>query len=215
MIVTASYQGFEVTFNEDGWFNATVVAEKFGKRVADWLENRETKQYMDAVARLLNVPDLAHLIRARRGRNGGTWLHPKLAVAYGRWISPDFAAWCDFQIDAILHGKHPRFDWKRSRHAAASSFKVMSEALRIVREEQGKVSASHHYINEARLVNWAISGEFKGLNRESLSGNELDLLAKLEVRNSVLLGRGLAYADRKQMLEQFVVDHKTPVRQIA
>ncbi|MBF0421185.1 MAG: KilA-N domain-containing protein [Magnetococcales bacterium] len=247
MIVSASYQGLEVTFNEDGWFNATLVAERFGKEVYSWLRQRDTVEYMTVLAvdlgkinsdsveemniikqlestsaasqaKLLTLAKKTGLVRTKSGpleNGGGTWLHSKLAVVFARWLDIRFAVWCDLQIDKILSGSHPHFDWKKSRHAAASSFKVMSEALRIVREEQGKIAASHHYINEARLVNWAISGEFKGMDRESLSSNELDLLAKLEVRNSVLLGRGLAYTDRKQMLEQFVVDHKTPIRQIA
>jgi hypothetical protein len=91
----------------------------------------------------------------------------------------------------------------------------MSEALRLVREEQGKVAAAPHYINEARLVNHALSGEFKSLDREKLTDTELDLLAKLEVRNSVLLGRNIPYADRKKLLEQCVIDHQKPAREIA
>ena len=91
----------------------------------------------------------------------------------------------------------------------------MSEALRLVREEQGKVAAAHHYINEARLVNHALSGEFKSLDRGRLTETELDLLAKLEVRNSVLLGRNIPYADHKKLLEQCVIDHQRPTKEIA
>lgn len=205
-IVKAEYQGREVSITEDGWLNATQEAEKHGKRVADWLENQETKVYLSALAAHLNVPKERDLIRARRGRNGGTWLHPKLTVAFARWLSPDFAVWCDLLLDSLFQGKHPHFDWKRLRHEATSSFKVMNDALKLVREEQGKVAASHHYTNEARLINWALTGEFKGLSRDALPLEELDLLAKLEVKNSVLIGRGLVYAARKTILEQYAID---------
>jgi hypothetical protein len=205
-VIKLDYHGLNVGFTEDGWFNATEAGAKFGKRVADWLENQDTQDYMAALARHLNMPDLAHLIRAKRGRNGGTWLHPKLAVAFGRWLSPDFAAWCDTQLDALLRGTHPHYDWKRTRHAATASFKVMNEALRLVREEQGKMAVSHHYVNEARLVNWAVTGDFRGLDRNALPLHDLDLLAKLETKNAVLISRGVPYADRKKMLVQHALD---------
>lgn len=38
----------------------------------------------------------------RGGRSPGTWLHPKMAVAFARWLSDDFGVWCDLQIDAII-----------------------------------------------------------------------------------------------------------------
>ena len=64
----------------------------------------------------------------------------------------------------------------------------------------------YHYSNEARLVNWALFGEFKKLERDRLSSQELDLLAHLEERNAVLLGRGLPYEQRKPMLKQYAMD---------
>ena len=117
-----------------------------------------------------------------------------------------FAIWCDRQIRALLAGQHPHFDWKRLRHEASSSFKVMQDILAAVRTDQGKSTASHHFINEARLVNWALAGEFAKLDRETLSVHELDLLAKLELKNATLIGRGMAYADRKKILEATALD---------
>lgn len=42
-LLKAEYHSIAVTFTEDAWFNATEVADKHGKRVADWLENSETQ----------------------------------------------------------------------------------------------------------------------------------------------------------------------------
>jgi hypothetical protein len=151
-------------------------------------------------------------VKVQRGtKTPGTWLHPDLAIPFARWLDVRFSIWCDQQIKKILSSTHPHFDWKKIRHEASSSFKVMNEALRMVREEQGKVSANHHYSNEARLINWALAGEFKGLDRNSLSLEELDLLAKLEIKNGVLISRGLTYQDRKKMLEQYALDLRKPV----
>ncbi|OAM32416.1 hypothetical protein A7P96_02000 [Eikenella sp. NML03-A-027] len=40
----------------------------------------------------------------RGGIEQGTWLHPKLAVHFARWLDPKFAVWCDEQIEQILSG---------------------------------------------------------------------------------------------------------------
>lgn len=208
-IVRAEYNGIEISFSEKGWFNATQAALRFGKRPLDWLRLDDTKKYIAALCEKYEV-DETHFIKTQRGKKnglqGGTWLSPKLAIAFARWLDVHFAVWCDEQIEALLRGNHVHYDWKRMRHEASSSFKVMNEALRLVREEQGKISENHHYSNEARLINWALTGDFKGLDRGTLSSSDLDLLAKLEVKNSVLISRNLIYQDRKKMLEQYAID---------
>lgn len=210
-LVVSNYQGLDVSFSEEGWFNATVVAEKFGKRPVDWLALESTKEYVSALSGHLNCEPKS-LLKTKRGKHGGgTWLHPKLAVRFAQWLDVNFAVWCDLQIDALLRGSHPIYDWKRVRHEASSSFRVMSAVMQMQRQLQGKSTEPHHYVNESRLVNWALTGEFKKVDRDGLSFAELDLLAKLEERDAVLLGCGLAYDDRKLALERFVVAWRTPL----
>lgn len=203
-IIIAEYGGMEVTFTEEGWFDATSVAKRYGKRPVDWLKNADTKEYLQALAKALGISDPRSLIRAKR--NSGTTMHPKLGVRFAQWLDVDFAVWCDMQIDKVLRGQ--TLDWKRCRHEAASSYKVMGEVLQMTRDAAGKKSAPYHYMNEARLVNQAITGEFKGLDREALSSLELDLLAKLEVKNAALIATGHEYAERKVKLMAFVAAWK-------
>jgi KilA-N domain len=52
--------------------------------------------------------DENQLVIVKKGsveNGGGTWLHPKLAIDFARWLSPDFAVWCDLQIEKILRLK--------------------------------------------------------------------------------------------------------------
>lgn len=88
-------------------------------------------------------------------------------------------------------------DHKRLRHEAAASFKVMAQVLLLRRNQDGKKCAPHHFMNEARMINHALTGEFKGLNRDDLTIEQLDALAKLEVNNAVLIASGRPYQDRK------------------
>ena len=219
-LILLDYDGIEVRLNEDGWFNATIASAKFNKRPNDWLFLDSTKEYIDALMRFLDFPDRTCLIKTKSGRpslitrnpgNYGTWFHPKLAVPFARWLDVNFAIWCDIQIDKIVKGTHPHFDWKRVRHEATSSYKVMNAVLQLVRQNNGKPTQFFHYANEAKLVNWAITGEFKPLDRDGLNHEELDLLAKLEERNAVLVGCGLNREDRKLALSKFATEFKCPI----
>jgi hypothetical protein len=195
-LIKAEFNGNLMQFNNDGWFNATAAADQFGKRVGDWVDLPSTKEY----AEKLNTRISGNLIQAKRGKNGGTWLHPKLAVVFARWLSVDFAIWCDDQIDGIIHGTPEQTDWKKLRHEAAATYKVMSAMLEMKRQLDGKETKPHHYANEAKLVNWALTGEFKPIDRDSLSDSDLDTLARLEAMNSLLLGQGYDRDKRKEVL---------------
>lgn len=197
-----TFNDHAITFQTDGWFNATEAAEKFGRRVDHWLKTAETQSYIAALCDISNTPEKGYL-KTKRGAGGGTWLHPKLAVNFARWLDPRFAVWCDLQIDELLRGKT---NWIGSRHQASASFRLMSDMLKLSREDAGKTTASHHYSNEARLVNWAFGGEFTSLERDSLCRADLDLLAHLEEKNALLMGRGVAYDKRKPMLQQYALD---------
>ena len=112
-VIPIHYDGQQVRFNSDGWINATDVAKRFGKKPAEWLRLPDAAKYMDALARHLNVGESHLLIVTTKGRSGGTWLHPKLAVSFARWLDVDFAVWCDLHIDALLRGElteKQRFD---------------------------------------------------------------------------------------------------------
>jgi len=207
-LINLEYNGIEVNLTEDGWFNATNAAERYGKRPVDWIKQKEIQDYVARLCEFYKVSQ-NHFIKTRRGKNvGGTWLHPRLAVPFARWCDVDFAIWCDDQIDKLLRGKHPHFDWKRLRHEATSSYKVMNAVMQLQRQAIGKDTKFFHYANEAKLINWAITGEFKPLDRESLHIEELDLLAKLEERNTILLGVGIDRETRKIALAKFVEDSK-------
>lgn len=138
-IKTVSFGNFPVSFQDNGYLNATVVATNFGKRVGDYLRNDRTQEYIAALAEKLSVTpkrvteenqsvskqqkrELQHknaetrnrvtaenqLVIIKKGGNNktlqGTWLHPKLAVDFARWLDPKFAVWCDEQIEQILSG---------------------------------------------------------------------------------------------------------------
>lgn len=105
-MIPFEYQGQPVSFNTAGWINATEIAKRFGRRPVDWLKQDETRSYLAALADALTCDpeSLVKTSRARTDRGGGTWMHPKLGVAFARWLDMRFAVWCDLQIDRVLRG---------------------------------------------------------------------------------------------------------------
>ena len=104
-LITAEYQGAAFSFRDDGWFNATAAAKRYGKLPNEWLRLPETKAYIAALDEISNAGKSRIWQTTKRGNDGGTWMHPKLAVRFAQWLDIKFAIWCDMQIDAILRGQ--------------------------------------------------------------------------------------------------------------
>ncbi len=58
------------------------------------------KEFRD---RFLNVPE-GHILEARVGRNGGTFAHWQIALAYAKYLSPQFHIWCNEVVRAHMEG---------------------------------------------------------------------------------------------------------------
>ena len=113
-VQTFNFGNIAVSFREDGYLNATQIAAHFGKLPKDYLKAEQTQQYISALAESLSertkiLTDENQLVIVKKGNSKnftqGTWLHPKLAIHFARWLDPKFAVWCDEQIEALLNGK--------------------------------------------------------------------------------------------------------------
>ncbi len=160
---------------------------------------------LDARQQTAGNPALS-AVAIKTGRNGGTYAAELVAIRYAAWIDADFevGVYLTFQ-DAT----RSRDTWTRERARLAAAHSVMSDILQDKRAEAGKDTEAHHYANEAKLINWALCGEFIGLNRDTMSRHDLALLTFLEQRNAVLIGRDLTYDQRKPMLKQAAIDWQT------
>lgn len=179
------------------------AGEENRHRPSLWAENQQAKDLATEIAQETGKAGIPALVLQRGGKAPGTYACRELVYAYAMWISPAFHLKVIRTFDKAVTDVG---DWRKLRHQSASSFKVANDILKMVRQEQGKDTESHHYSNEARLVNWALQGQFKGLDRDALSSADLALLCHLEERNAVLIGRGLSYDQRKPMMKQYAMD---------
>lgn len=109
-IIPMQFEDRLIPFTDDGWINATHAAKHYGKRVQHWLDNEKTQEYLEETVNELaddGVPEFKSrnpglLYRVVKGRNGGTWIHPELAVEFARWLSAKFARACDRHIKRLI-----------------------------------------------------------------------------------------------------------------
>ncbi|MBI6853390.1 KilA-N domain-containing protein [Pseudomonas cichorii] len=213
-ILHLDYEGQAIPFTTDGWLHATAIAERYGKRLDHWLENKDTLEYIKALDEMITGQESVIVdtrnsgyLKTRRGNAGGTWLHPKLAVTFARWCNAKFSVWCDMQIDALIRGE---LNTKAiARRQAAVGYRSLCDALAITHEAIGKSTKPHHFMNEARLINEVITGQFAGRNRDQLTQAELELIMLVENRDVLLIGQGKSYAERKSALNRYVQSLRT------
>lgn len=131
LIINREYEGKIFLFREDGYFNMTIAAKKFGKDLSNFIRSPATLEYLDV---LINSGNSTELIQAKAGRYGGTWGHPKLATIFARWLDVKFAVWCDMVIDDILNKKAELTITKPEESMAMKVPQSFPEALRLAAE---------------------------------------------------------------------------------
>lgn len=81
----------------DGYLNATKLATQCGKKINDYLRLISTKEFLEVLSTKQGIPVSGKngLIQIRKGGKDihlqGTWVHPRVAVNLGQWLSPEFA----------------------------------------------------------------------------------------------------------------------------
>lgn len=105
-----SYNGSPVTFQlgEATMVNATQMAKPFGKTAKDWLRLQSTQEFINTLASVRQI-SLSQLAIVQKGNSAtfeqGTWLHEDVALEFARWLSPQFAIWCNDRIKELMrHG---------------------------------------------------------------------------------------------------------------
>ena len=84
--INKQFNDTPITFNDEGWFNATEAAKAFNKETAQWLRLPGTIEYMAALAESIPVK-ITGLVATKRGQHGGTWLRSSAPITTSRGIS--------------------------------------------------------------------------------------------------------------------------------
>ena len=101
------YNGSSITFQvgEITMVNATEMAKPFGKRPAKWLELPSTKEFLSSLATIRKSDSEKYVLTINgctTEKGKGTWFHEDVALEFARWLSPQFAIWCNDRIKELM-----------------------------------------------------------------------------------------------------------------
>lgn len=106
MLTEFKYNSQIITQREDGYYDGSMMCKANGKLIADWLRLKSTKAYIQEMATVMGIP-ITEIVDKKQGnftgQQQGTWIHPSLAINLTRWISPQFAVWCDAHIFNLIN----------------------------------------------------------------------------------------------------------------
>ena len=174
-------------------------------------DNQKPSKFLrtDGVKEFVNVLDLegqnCPSIKTVKGRGiTGTFAVELVAIRYAAWINPAFevTVYRTFQAVHQQSAKFTREDARREilREKARLECSAMTGALREQREEQGKATAMHHYVNELDLINRIVLGmtakkyrDARGVPedaplRDYISAAEVAAIGELQNANATLIG---------------------------
>lgn len=108
-----SYNNNPVSFKDESgqvYINATEMAKPFGKLVADWTRLKSTEEFIRTLVRVkygnshITSDNLIMIVKGnfKDNRTQGTWMHEDVALEFSRWLSPEFAIWCNDRIKELM-----------------------------------------------------------------------------------------------------------------
>ncbi|MBP2312615.1 KilA-N domain-containing protein [Azospirillum soli] len=65
---------------------------------------KEGAEFVEFVAASHNLT-MEQVMITKKGKGGGTWAHWQLAMAYAKYLSPEFHAWCNSVVRAHMEGR--------------------------------------------------------------------------------------------------------------
>lgn len=70
---------------------------------ANWLASQEAKRFMGVLEEIHN-PGISGVM-AKKGKNGGTYAHWQIGLAYAKYLSPEFHMWCNTVVRERMEGQ--------------------------------------------------------------------------------------------------------------
>ena len=97
--------------------------------------------------------------------------------------------------------------WQAVRVETKRDFCNVADMLQEVRADAGKDTKPHIFINESKLLRFAMTGnESAKWDRDTLSRDDLKLLGKVERLDMRLIARGMPFHDRKASCRALVLE---------
>ena len=85
----------------DAYVDATAMCQAAGKRLNNYLRAERTKRFVKALEAetRIRATELVQVVTGGYPELQGTWVHPRVAVHLGQWLSVEFEVWVTGIID--------------------------------------------------------------------------------------------------------------------
>jgi hypothetical protein len=179
---------------------------KPNKNIYEFLRTKQTQEFAETIREsilehqsvipdkstelVLPLVDSIQVIYTKRGKHGGTWVHPYLFLDFAMWLSPRFKLWAMQVIEDKLI---------ELRNEAGDKFKEMTQAMKVA----GIVSP-REYASEISMINKIVFGSATRGQRNTANHEQLDLLNKLQKYNAHLIEKGYTQSLRQKECANFL-----------
>lgn len=203
IVMSRDLSGFTVRQDsKNQFFNANDLLEIYNaangvdKRIQSYLVNESTKSFLSALMadENLNSKESSELengfMLTKRGKYGGTWMHPYLFIDFAMWLSPEFKVTViRWVYDNLIE----------LRNECGNTFKDVNEAIFDLKPN----SAPFVYSNEANMINKLVFGSITTGQRNLASERQLDMLRQLQKIDVGLIKMGKDYYERYEELKKY------------
>ena len=87
------------------------------KNIADYFKKKETQDFIKTIAQ---KEELSEVVRIKKGKNGGSWVHPLILIDIAMWLSLDFK----YQAMVWLQDNLLKY-----RDLSGDDYKILSSAI--------------------------------------------------------------------------------------
>ncbi|SFI84626.1 KilA-N domain-containing protein [Albimonas pacifica] len=131
----------------------------------------------------------AHLFENRPGRGGGTWAHWQIGMAYAKYLSPAFHAWCNEVVRAYMEGTPPPSPQDTRWLAVRQESRAMRNDFTSTLAEHG-VTKPRDFARATNATYVGLFGASAGRMRERMGlpkkANLRDRMSRMELAQVIL-----------------------------
>lgn len=190
-----------------------------------WLNSEQTKNLIGEIIIDGGIPPSVknHPVKiVKGGNNQGTYVCKELVYSYAMWISPAFNLHVIRVFDNLVQ-EQAKQEAKRQaeRELARMEYRPMTDAIKKLKQDEGKETKPYHFSNESDMINrivlGATSAKFKKNNdigkseaiRDYLTEEQIKAITELQRADTVFISMGWEFEHRKQELSYlFNRNHK-------
>lgn len=191
----------------DGYFNASGLLKQWNdstgmqKQMVHYTNASSTNEFIKALIDEEGLKERNHVLIQKRGKNGGTYMHPLLFLDFAMWINPSFK----IKVLKFVYDEMIRY-----RNDAGDAYKELSSAvMKIVPKDF--MSKAMRKIAEA--LNWIVFNNHERMmrNKQREESKQRELF-QLEKKVSDLINEGFitSYEDLLLYLRKLYIKKNSP-----